>query len=230
MRWVPTSAHNLRERGLVSVVIAIDGTAACGKGTIAKMLARHYGFAHLDSGALYRLVAFGVLDRGGDPSNAADAVAAARRMDMSAIRDPRLRSASVGEASSRVAAIADVRAAILDFQRQFGARPPGGLRGAVIDGRDIGTVICPDATAKLFVDARTEVRARRRWLELQAQNADPLPDIAAVETELRVRDARDRSRAVAPLRQAEDAVLLDTSDLDIEAAFAKALELVNPSV
>jgi cytidylate kinase len=214
----------------VSVVIAIDGTAACGKGTIAKLLARHFGFAHLDSGALYRLVALGVLEARGDPSNPADAIASAGRMDMSAIRDPRLRSAPAGEASSRVAAIPEVRAAVLDFQRHFGAHPPGGVRGAVIDGRDIGTVICPDATAKLFIDARPEVRARRRWLELQAQNAGNVPDIAAVEAELRVRDARDRSRAVAPLRQAEDAVLLDTSDLDIEAAFAKALELVNPSV
>ena len=214
----------------MSVVIAIDGTAACGKGTIARLLARHYGFAHLDSGALYRLVALGVLDERGDPSNPAHAVASARRIDTSAIDDPRLRSARVGEASSQVAPIPEVRAAIFDFQRQFGTHPPGGARGAVIDGRDIGTVICPDATAKLFIDARPEVRARRRWLELQAQNTNPLPDIAAVEEELRVRDARDRSRPVAPLRQAEDAVLLDTSDLDIEAAFAKALELVNPSV
>jgi cytidylate kinase len=214
----------------VSIVIAIDGTAACGKGTIAKLLARHYGFAHLDSGALYRLVALGVLDAGRDPSNPADAVASARRIDTSAIHDPRLRSGRVAEAASQVAPIAEVRATILDFQRQFGAHPPDGARGAVIDGRDIGTVICPNATAKLFIDARPEIRARRRWLELQAQNAGPVPDIAAVEAEIRVRDARDRSRAIAPLRQAEDAVLLDTSDLDIEAAFAKALELVNPSV
>ena len=213
----------------MSVVIAIDGTAACGKGTIAKLLARHYRFAHLDSGALYRLVALGVLEARGDPSNPAQAIASARRIDTSAIDDPRLRSALVGEASSQVAAVPEVRAAILDFQRQFGAYPPGEASGAVIDGRDIGTVICPNATAKLFVDARPEVRARRRWLELQAQNANP-PDIATIEGELRVRDARDRSRPVAPLRQAEDAVLLDTSDLDIEAAFAKALELVNPSV
>jgi cytidylate kinase len=214
----------------VSIVIAIDGTAACGKGTLARLLARHYGFAHLDSGALYRLVALGVLDAGGDPSSPGDAVTSARRIDTSALGDPRLRSALVGEASSRVAAIPGVRAAILDFQRQFGAHPPGGTRGAVIDGRDIGTVICPNATAKLFVDARPEIRARRRWLELKSQNANPLPDIGTIEAELIARDARDRGRAVAPLRQAADAVLLDTSDLDIEAAFAKAFELVNPSV
>ena len=214
----------------MSIVIAIDGTAACGKGTIAKLLARHYGFAHLDSGALYRLVALGVLDAGGNPSNPADAVASARRIDTSAVNDPRLRSARVGEAASQVAPIPEVRAAILGFQRQFGAQPPDGAPGAVIDGRDIGTVICPNATAKLFIDARPEIRARRRWLELNSQNASPLPDLAAVDAELRARDARDRSRAIAPLRQAEDAVLLDTSDLDIEAAFAKALELVNPSV
>lgn len=214
----------------MSIVIAIDGTAACGKGTIAKLLARHYSFAHLDSGALYRLVALGVLDAHGNPSNPTHAITAARRINTAAVNDPRLRSAAVGEASSQVAAVPEVRATILDFQRQFGAHPPGGARGAVIDGRDIGTVICPDATAKLFVDARPDIRARRRWLELKGQNADPLPDIGTVQAELIARDARDRSRPVAPLRQAADAVLLDTSDLDIEAAFAKALDLVNPSV
>jgi cytidylate kinase len=214
----------------VSVVIAIDGTAACGKGTLARMLARHYGFAHLDSGALYRLVALGVIEGHGDPSRETDAVAAARAIDPAATNDPRLRSVEIGEAASRVAAIPRVRDAILQFQRDFAARPPAGAPGAVIDGRDIGTVICPDAAAKLFVDARPPVRARRRWLELKGQNAYPLPNLAAVEADLVARDARDRSRATAPLRQAEDAILLDTSDLDIEAAFAKALDLVNPRI
>ncbi|HXI99832.1 MAG TPA: (d)CMP kinase, partial [Micropepsaceae bacterium] len=116
------------------------------------------------------------------------------------------------------------------FQRDFAQTPPKGEAGAVIDGRDIGTVICPGADAKLFVDARPAVRARRRWLELKGQNTNPLPDIAKVEADLVARDARDRSRPIAPLRPAEDAILLDTSDLDIEAAFAKALELVNPRI
>ena len=133
--------------------------------------------------------------------------------------------------SSRVAAIPDVRAAILKFQRDFATDPPGGTPGAVIDGRDIGTVIAPDATAKLFIDARLEVRAQRRWLELKREKpAVPLPDLEAVKRDLIARDERDRTRAVAPLRQAPDAVLLDTSDLEIDAAFAAAFALVDPKV
>jgi cytidylate kinase len=219
----------------MAVVIAIDGTAACGKGTIARMLAKHYGFAHLDSGALYRLVGLAVLDEGGNPSTPADAARSARAIDHSRVGDPRLRTVSVGEAASQVAAIPEVRAAMLDFQREFAAHPPGAKPGAVIDGRDIGTVIAPDATAKLFVDARPQVRAERRWRELklersQAENPGPLPELAAVLRDLIARDERDRSRAVAPLRQAADADLLDTSDLDIDAAFVAAFALVDPKV
>jgi len=214
----------------MSVVIAIDGTAACGKGTLARRLSRHYGFAHLDSGALYRLVALGVFEAGGDPSSVDDAIRSARTIDPVGGTDMRLRSVEVGKGASLVAAIPEVRAAIIQFQRDFASHPPGGAPGAVIDGRDIGTVICPEAAAKLFVDARPRVRAERRRLELKGQGVSPLPNVEAVEAELISRDARDRGRTVAPLRQAEDADLLDTSYLDIEAAFAKALELVNGKV
>ena len=218
----------------MSIVIALDGTAACGKGTLARKLARHYGFAHLDSGALYRLVALGVLRNGGDPACVADASRAAREIDPEGINDPGLRSPAAADAASMVAAIPQVRDAVLQFQRDFAQHPPGGARGAVIDGRDIGTVICPRATAKLFVDASPRIRAMRRWLELGKQHGErggpPVPDVAAIEADLIARDQRDRSRSVAPLRRAEDAVLLDTSDLDIEAAFAKALALVNDKV
>lgn len=217
----------------MSVVIAIDGTSGCGKGTLARKLARHYGFAHLDSGALYRLVALGVLRNGGDPACAEEAARAAREIDPDGINEPQLRSAAVGDAASLVAAVPEVRSAVFRFQRDFAAHPPGLAPGAVIDGRDIGTVICPEATAKLFVDARPRVRAIRRWLELKQRlesDQSGLPDIETIEADLIARDQRDRARPMAPLRQAEDAVLLDTSDLDIEAAFAKALALINDKV
>src|SRR5512146_3105107 len=152
---------------LKSVVIAVDGTAACGKGTPARRIARYYGFAHLDSGALYRLVALGVLEAGGDPANEKNAVASARAIDFSRAGDPTIRTDRVGKAASQVAAIPAVRAALVAFQRSFASGPPGESPGAVIDGRDIGTVIAPDAAAKLFVDARPEVRAERRRLELE---------------------------------------------------------------
>ena len=208
----------------MSIVIAVDGTAASGKGTLAKKLARHFGFAHLDSGSLYRLVALGVLEARGDPNNEADAVKAAKAVDPKRSADAAIRTAEIGNIASIVSAIPAVRATLLDFQRAFAKTPPG----AVIDGRDIGTVVCPHATAKLFVDARPEIRAHRRWLELKAAGSAPLE--FAILAEIVVRDARDRSRPVAPLKPATDARLLDTSDLDIDAAFAAALALVKPSV
>jgi len=208
----------------LSIVIAVDGTAASGKGTLAKKLARHFGFAHLDSGSLYRLVALGVLEARGDPNNEADAVKAAKAVDPKRSADAAIRTAEIGNIASIVSAIPAVRATLLDFQRAFAKTPPG----AVIDGRDIGTVVCPHATAKLFVDARPEIRAHRRWLELKAAGSAPLE--FAILAEIVVRDARDRSRPVAPLKPATDARLLDTSDLDIDAAFAAALALVKPSV
>ena len=208
-----------------SVVIAVDGTAASGKGTLAKRLAQHFGFAHLDSGSLYRLVALEVIRAGGDPKNANDAVAAAGRIDPAQAGSRDIRQAPIAEAASVVAAFPDVRAKLLAFQRAFAAKPPGGKKGAVIDGRDIGTVVCPGAQAKLFVDARPEARAHRRWLELSAA-----ADEAAVLADIRTRDARDKGRATAPLKPAPDAVLLDTTELDIDAAFAAALALVKPKV
>lgn len=182
--------------------IAIDGPAASGKGTIARALARHFGFHHLDTGLLYRAV--GV--KGGDP------VAAARALSAEDLARGDLRSAEAGQAASRIAAIPEVRAALVDFQRDFARQEPG----VVMDGRDIGTVICPGAELKLFVTASDAVRARRRAAELGA-------DEARILTELRERDARDAARDVSPMRQAEDAFLLDTSEMTIETAVAQAL-------
>jgi cytidylate kinase len=212
----------------MSIVIAVDGTAASGKGTLAKRLAQHFGFAHLDSGALYRLTALAVLESGGDPKNEADALRGAQTLDFNLAGDPRIRADTVGQAASNVAAIAAVREALLDFQQNFLARPPGGSPGAVMDGRDIGTVICPTATAKLYVDARPEIRARRRWTELK--NMGFRRGEQDVLAELNARDAADKSRPISPLIQAHDADLLDTSDLGIDAAFAAALALVSPKV
>ncbi|HEU0096562.1 MAG TPA: (d)CMP kinase [Rhizomicrobium sp.] len=212
----------------MSIVIAVDGTAASGKGTLAKKLAAHFGFAHLDSGALYRLTALAVLDAGGDPKNEADALKGAQTLDFNRAGDPKIRTDTVGKAASEVAAIPAVRAALLDFQQNFVTNPPGGSPGAVMDGRDIGTVICPTATAKLYVDAALEIRARRRWAELKDMGIRRAEhDVVA---ELGARDAADRTRPVSPLKRADDADLLDTSDLGIDAAFAAALSLVSPKV
>ena len=211
-----------------SVVIAVDGTAASGKGTLAKKLAAHFHFAHLDSGALYRLTALAVLDAKGDPKDPGDALKGAQSIDLSLAGDPAIRTDVVGQAASQVAAIGAVRQALLDFQRSFLASPPGGSPGAVMDGRDIGTVICPEATAKLYIDARPELRAHRRWLELKGMGI--ARDEAGLLAELNARDAADKSRPISPLIQAPDAALLDTSDLGIDAAFAAALDLVSTKV
>jgi|HubBroStandDraft_5_1064220.scaffolds.fasta_scaffold467681_2 cytidylate kinase len=211
-----------------AIVIAVDGTAASGKGTLAKRLAAHFHFAHLDSGALYRLTALAVLQAHGDPKNPDDAMKGAQTIDLSLAGDPAIRTDVVGQAASQVAGIAAVRQALLDFQRSFLAAPPGGSPGAVMDGRDIGTVICPKATAKLYVDARPDLRARRRWLELKGMGI--VRDEAGLLAELNARDTADKSRPISPLRQAPDAALLDTSDLSIDAAFAAALALVSSRI
>jgi cytidylate kinase len=208
----------------MSIVIAVDGAAASGKGTLAKKLAAHFGFHHLDSGSLYRLTALGVIDAGGDPNSEADAVKAARSINPSKAGDVRIRSAEIGKAASLVSVFPPVRAALLDYQRSFARRDPG----AVIDGRDIGTVVCPDAAAKLFVDASPEVRAHRRWLELKSYGQ--APDEAQILKEIRERDERDTNRAISPQKPAADAALLDTSQLGIDAAFAAALALVLPKI
>jgi len=212
----------------MSIIIAVDGPAASGKGTLARRLARHFHFAHLDSGALYRLTALAVLEAGGDPSAIGDAIEGARSIDLSRAGDPAIRTDLVGMAASKVSAIPAVRAALHDFQTGFLAHPPGGSPGAVMDGRDIGTVIAPHATAKLFVEASPEVRARRRWLELKSMGIDK--DLETLLGEIQARDHADRTRAISPLVRAPDADLLDTSNLDIDAAFAAALALVEPRV
>ena len=191
--------------------VAIDGPAAAGKGTISKAVAAHFNLAHLDTGLLYRAVGRMVLDAGMDP------VQAAKTLMAEDLNAEGLRTAAVAQAASKVAVIADVRAALVDFQRAFATRSGG----AVLDGRDIGTVICPRAEAKLYVTARAEVRAHRRWLELSEK--DPSLALEQVLADVEARDARDRDRTEAPLVAADDALVIDTSDLAIPEAVAKAV-------
>jgi len=202
------------------MIITIDGPAASGKGTIARKIAEHLKLPHLDTGLLYRGVAVRLLDRGHALDDAKAAVAAARELDIAALDAKRLRARSIGEAASRVAAIPEVRAALLQLQRDF-ARQPG---GAVLDGRDTGTVIAPEADVKIFVTASPAARAARRSQELAQKGIEMSAD--AVLAAIGERDRRDSERAVAPLKPASDAVLLDTTDLDIEAAFRAALSIV----
>lgn len=206
------------------MIIAIDGPAASGKGTLARRLAERFDLAHLDTGALYRAVGLALLRAGREPHDAAAAETAAATLDPALLDDPELRSEAVGEAASIVAAQPRVRERLLAFQRDFATHPPGGKRGAVLDGRDIGTVICPGADLKLFVTARDEVRARRRFEELRQKGLKT--DFDGVLADLRARDARDSGRDAAPLVPADDAVLLDTSELSIDAVFARAAALV----
>ena len=200
-------------------VIAIDGTFASGKGTLAKALAEHYGLAYLDTGKLYRAVGYAVLQAGHDPSDAPLAAAAAQSLDIEILSDPILKSGNVAIAASKVAVHPDVRAALLQFQRDFAAK------GAVLDGRDIGTVICPDATAKLYIDAAPKERARRRHLELTGYGEDISFD--TVLAQLIERDTRDKTRKEAPLIPADDAHLIDTTHLDIQGVFDLAVEIVD---
>jgi cytidylate kinase len=198
------------------LVIAVDGPAASGKSTLAKRLAAHFALRFLDTGLLYRAVARAMLDRGLDPGDAAAAVRTAQALAPEDVEPGRLRGEGVGQNASRVAAVPAVRAALLPFQRRFAATAPG----AVLAGRDVGTVVCPDATFKLFVTANDGERARRRFEELQRRGERPI--YAAVLEELRERDRRDADREVAPMRVASDAWVLDTTSLDADAAFEAA--------
>src|SRR5215216_3020662 len=202
------------------MIIAIDGPAASGKGTLAKRLAAHFGLPHLDTGLLYRAVALTLLDGGLPLTDAAAAARIARSLDAARCDDPRLKGREMGDAASVVSAYQPVRDALLDLQRRFAAQPGG----AVLDGRDIGTVVCPEAEAKLFVTASPEERARRRCNELRGRR-EPA-EFETILAEIRRRDERDSTRSAAPLRQAEDALRLDTTNLDAEAAFAAALGLI----
>jgi len=203
-----------------NLIIAVDGPAASGKGTVARALAKHFGLPHMDTGMLYRAVAVSLNRFGGDPGNEFEAVRAVAGLAQVAADDPELRSEIAGSVASRISAYPGVRAALIERQRDF-ARQDG---GAVLDGRDIGTVIAPGATAKLFVTASAEVRARRRLAELEARGAAAHFDDVLID--IRARDERDAGRAAAPLMQAADAELLDTSEMGVEAAIARAIALV----
>ena len=202
------------------MIIAVDGPTASGKGTIAKALAQHFGLKRLDTGALYRAVGLAVVDAGGDPGGEAQAVAAAQALDLGAIDEDRIRSSQAGLAASKVAQMPGVRAVLRETQRAFAADPAG----AVLDGRDIGTVICPDADVKLFVTASLEARTRRRLAELLARGETI--SFEDLQAQIAERDRRDTERTDSPLVQAADAHLLDTTDLNVEAAAAAAAAIV----
>jgi len=209
-------------------IIAIDGPSASGKGTLARRLAERFGLAHLDTGKLYRVTGLGVFEAGGDPADPVAAEKAARNADLSRLADPRLNAEDVARAASLVAAIPAVRTALLDAQRRFAHHPPLvndlPAKGAVLDGRDIGTVVCPDANMKLFITASTESRALRRVKELRERGAAAIYD--DVLQDMRERDARDSERQVAPLAAAPDATTIDTTLLDADQVFEQASKLI----
>jgi cytidylate kinase len=213
------STSNVKRAPVLNVVIAVDGPAASGKGTIARALAKHYGLPHMDTGLLYRAAALNLWRWGGDPGNEFEAVRAAGELNLDAA-DPELRTEPVSKIASSISAYPEVRTALLKRQQDF-ARQPG---GAVLDGRDIGTVIAPDAQVKLFVTATPEIRAERRMRELEGRGMHAhFEDVLA---DIHSRDERDSNRSAAPLRQAADALRLDTSELSVEEAIAEALRLV----
>ena len=211
------------------MIIAIDGPAAAGKGTLAGRLADHFGLAILDTGILYRAVGMKLVREGGDPDDASAAADVARALAPADLDADDLRTDAAADAASRVSAVPAVRQALLEFQRAFAENPPdiasGNANGAILDGRDIGTVVCPNADCKLFITADVEVRAKRRFLELRERGLDAIH--GRVLADMKERDARDSERAVSPLVPAKDAFLLDTSDLDADQVFAAALDFIN---
>ncbi|MEA2933504.1 MAG: CMP/dCMP kinase [Variibacter sp.] len=202
------------------MIIALDGPAASGKGTLGKRIAAHYGLRHLDTGLLYRAVAQGMLDAHLSLEDADRAAQVARRLDPEGFDEAALKSHAVGEAASIVSAFPEVRAALLQFQRDFVKAPPG----AVLDGRDVGTVVCPQADVKIFVVASPEARARRRTLEMLSRGE--AADEKAILADIERRDERDRTRKIAPLLAAQDAITLDTTDLDVDATFRAAIAVI----
>jgi len=206
-------------------VIAIDGPAGAGKGTLAKRLAAEFDLAMLDTGLIYRATGYAVLQAGGDPADPEAALAAAKALDMTKIDEAALRNEQVADAASKVAVMPDVRSELLAFQRRFAMSPPEGRSGAILDGRDIGTVVCPDADIKLFINASVEVRAERRFKELQAKGDTVI--YARVLEDLKARDERDQGRATAPMKPASDAFELDTSDLDADGVYAAVMTFIN---
>ncbi len=206
------------------MIIAIDGPAASGKGTLARLIAEHFGYHHLDTGLLYRAVARDVRAVEGRLDDPADTARAARALDPATLDDPTLRHPGLGNAASVVAQIPEVRRILLDFQHAFALKPPG----AVLDGRDIGTVVCPHADVKIFVIADARVRAERRYLELVARGEAVTR--AEILDQIQRRDQRDRDRADSPLKPADDALLLDTTDLDIDGSFDAAVGLIKRKI
>jgi cytidylate kinase len=209
-------------------IIAIDGTAASGKGTLAKKLSSVLGFDYLDTGKLYRFVGLEILKQNKDPSDEKIAIETAKKIQTALkaedLKNPALQEDNVGQAASKVAAIESVREALLEYQRNFSKNPPNSTKGAVLDGRDIGTIVCPDADLKFFIDAKIEIRAKRRTKELQF--CDIPVTYEAVLADMRERDARDAGRDSAPMKAAADAILLDTSEMNIDEVLEKALFLI----
>ncbi len=208
------------------IIIAVDGPAASGKGTLARKLAVHFNLALLDTGKLYRAVGWNVLSAGGNPENENAALEAAQKIAKADLTNPELRSESIGAAASKVASMPAIRQVLVDFQRHFAANPPGDKFGTILDGRDIGTVICPEATVKLFVTADVKTRAKRRFIEEFGEKGTEEQYISILN-DLKTRDERDINRSASPLKQAENAYLIDTSDSDIEAVFEAAVKLVS---